>query len=852
MELRPDHQFDPFAPGADAYDEEADDVVNSIDWNDPSSFFKAIGAGTGGLPMPDIKSAPDVRREATTRSTKIYESYELLHEILQRHEATIRKRWLKKTRPQRLKILLNVWPNMPAMHRPDFEAFRKESEADRDRATKYRDYYLWPYINQEDLLNTKTLPLLLNARGRHPPSHFAAADIGAMRLGLVSKAVVPIFLNQYVMMFNGMTENTLEYGKLVGWDEHPDAFDWMHTQKQFIPGEGLLVLEVQERLLNALVQCCLQLLHDIPESHLTSDSFPILPEPALKPESEITGFESLGIMATEAPYRVPAQLDLRLIESLLSARASAAEDHLWALREDPDYFQRTVLDAQDHRQEMLKDTMGRNHPVFSHGQRDVLWARVLGSVVLEAYINLELFSELSSQARNLASMQEKYAGDISPSKDLPEEYLEALLRFQFFVNQTAKGPLGTLKFTAVASPPLRRLFVREPPLDYQSPRIQVILKPGVKMDKKEEQLIWLLRTLWEDGHGLFLASMPLVVDEIERLIQSEPFARELLSSKITATIGDLSILSQCLNQLSLYHPWARSFESDSVDREESFKKDYAERTQSWAKIIAATHEKSISSRAVALGQPTGGRFNYPVDKRRTRENVEALRKAEANLDAFWVSIDHVIIAKAGELRDSAVRNLLSQPRILRRTREWVEPEGPPVPAQHEEIDLDPYTSYQPISKFYVPPSPKDLDVQKSKTKVKTRGKARPPTPPTEAEVLTQPNPVDPQPSFPVDARALKVFRTVFHNPAATSTPGEIPWNDFLHAMTSVGFTVMKLYGSVWQFQPTKLDVERNIQFHEPHPRGKLPFTTARQYGRRLNRAYGWFGRMFVLADKAGK
>ena len=115
--------------------------------------------------------------------------------------------------------------------------------------------------------------------------------------------------------------------------------------------------------------------------------------------------------------------------------------------------------------------------------------------------------------------------------------------------------------------------------------------------------------------------------------------------------------------------------------------------------------------------------------------------------------------------------------------------------------------------------------------------------------MLQPNTIDPQPSFAVDARALKVFRTIFFNPAVTSTPGEITWNDFLHAMTSVGFTVMKLYGSVWQFQPTKLDVERSIQFHEPHPRGKIPFTTARRYGRRLHRAYGWFGEMFTLSAK---
>lgn len=553
-------------------------------------------------------------------------------------------------------------------------------------------------------------------------------------------------------------------------------------------------------------------------------------------------------MAAEAPYRVPAELDLRLIESLLAARASAAEDHLWALRKNPDYFLKAIFDAQDHRQEMLKDTRGMSHPVFTHDQRDVLWARVIGSVVLQAYLYLEVFVELSSQAKKLASMQRKYARDISPSKDLPDEYLEALLRFRFYVNHAAKGPLGALKFKTAASPPLRKFFVREPPLDYQSPKIRGIFNSGAKMDKVEEQLIWLPRTLWKDGHELFLATMPLVVDEIERLIEPEPNARELLSSQITGVVGDLSILSQCLNQLGFYHPWARTFEDEAAERDETLQKEYAERTHTWNKIIAAIHEKNILSRAVTLGQPTGGKFHYPVDKRRTRENVEALREAEGNLDAFWVSIDHIIIAKACE---SAVRKLLSQPRILQRTREWVEPQKlpPGESAQKKAIDADQYTWYQPISKFYAAPSPKDLDIQMPKNKVKTRGKARSVKCQTEAEILTQPNPVDPQPSLAVDARALKVFRTVFFNPSTTSTPGEVPWNDFLHAMTSVGFTVMKLYGSIWQFQPTGLDVERSIQFHEPHPRGKLCFRIARQYGRRLNRAYGWFGGMFILAEK---
>lgn len=63
MEPRPDFQFDPFSPGATAYDDvEAD--LDGIDWNDPASALKAIGGGgPGGLPFPETLVAG--RRSST-------------------------------------------------------------------------------------------------------------------------------------------------------------------------------------------------------------------------------------------------------------------------------------------------------------------------------------------------------------------------------------------------------------------------------------------------------------------------------------------------------------------------------------------------------------------------------------------------------------------------------------------------------------------------------------------------------------------------------------------------------------------------------------------------------------------
>lgn len=142
------------------------------------------------------------------------------------------------------------------------------------------------------------------------------------------------------------------------------------------------------------------------------------------------------------------------------------------------------------------------------------------------------------------------------------------------------------------------------------------------------------------------------------------------------------------------------------------------------------------------------------------------------------------------------------------------------------------------------------DHEHVRTKTKTKGVPKPlreDEPP--AHVVPPSEQPDEQPTFSLDARALKVFKTILFNPSASSTPGEVPWLDFVYAITATGFEAEKLYGSVWQFKPTQLDVERSIQFHEPHPSGKIPYRTCRNHGRRLNRAYGWTGENFVLAAK---
>ncbi|KAB5518728.1 hypothetical protein GE09DRAFT_1294017 [Coniochaeta sp. 2T2.1] len=787
LEARNDHMFNPFVPHP-----ELDDV--------------------GGLALPKVLKPAEARRDAAGSVNRVLANQRLLQQILERHEAVIQRRWEKKGGKQRLEILLKAWgDDIPPTHRPDFAAWRSDRTA-----------FVWPYVNRKDLVKPRALLLMLKARGRNHPSVFAAADADATCFGRVTMAVVPIFLNEHVMIMNGVTQDG-DYGKLVAWEDHPDAFEWMTSRKQCLPGEGLLILEAQDRLLQFLVECCRLILHDIPADRLAAEA-----------AEAAAGFASLAVMAEEAPYRVPQNLDLARIEGLLAARKADAEDHVWALREDPGYFTDSLYEMRDHRLEMLKDVNGQAHPTTKPLREGILWSRVIGNVLVEAHFQLELFSELHAQAKQPRDLQRRHPNRIKPGEDLPGPYLDALLRFGHYLNQMAKGYMSQLKTAFPASPPMRAFFAPDAPVPATSSHIRAMTRPGAKKDGVTSQLLWLLQTLWEDGHNLFLARLPTVVDELDRLLKSEPRAAELVSPYVARLIGELSVVSECLRQLDLFQPWADTFDAELTGRADALKKDFAERTRTEALVL---------------------KFEYPVSKCRIQATVDRMRAAEAALDAFWAGADELVHATAGDLRGTALDHLLSQQsRLLQRTPEWVPPAAKahkkqPEPANAEllgqgfsDLRLTPGT---------MPPSARRevlAELQPIKTQPKTRG---PPAIPSSASSsspmppLLSPVQADVQPTFSVSQRALKVFRILFFDPEANTTPGEVAWTDFLQALREVGFAARKLYGSVWHFQPSRLDVDRSIQFHEPHPRGKIPFLVARRHGRRLARAYGWGGGMFT-------
>lgn len=62
---------------------------------------------------------------------------------------------------------------------------------------------------------------------------------------------MPSYLSGYTMLLAG--QHTQEaYGRMMSWDDDPRAFDMMSKGTGLQPGEGLQVMEIQQRKMQFL------------------------------------------------------------------------------------------------------------------------------------------------------------------------------------------------------------------------------------------------------------------------------------------------------------------------------------------------------------------------------------------------------------------------------------------------------------------------------------------------------------------------------------------------------------------------------------------------------------------------
>ncbi|KAF2844086.1 hypothetical protein T440DRAFT_356248, partial [Plenodomus tracheiphilus IPT5] len=128
------------------------------------------------------------------------------------------------------------------------------------------------------------------------------------------------------------------------------------------PEIGMVILEVQDRILDFLVKCAKVILNGIPEHELLTETYPIqghLPPLGRQTETERVTIPSLS---EEGPYQVPHAMDFDALLSIVEAKRSECEDAMWSLRENPGYFAEMAMSRAEHKQESVLDLNGKEHP----------------------------------------------------------------------------------------------------------------------------------------------------------------------------------------------------------------------------------------------------------------------------------------------------------------------------------------------------------------------------------------------------------------------------------------------------------------------------------------------------------
>ncbi|EMD58813.1 hypothetical protein COCSADRAFT_41383 [Bipolaris sorokiniana ND90Pr] len=803
---------------------------------DIPNFFKHL---PGNIPKPSAFLTPkDVEKEARARAAKLFQHRDLLEKIVERHEETIRTRWGKKTRSQKRKVLLEAWPGMSSEHRPDVAAWKKHSTSDTKEA------YMWPYINLEDLTKTKTLLIMLHYRGRNQPHEFVRSDLEQAALGEASGATMRGFLDEYTMLFADR-KTPKSYVKLISWDDDDDAFESMTNGIGMHPGHGLQALEIQERIWSFLVKCCQILLQDI--QSMTKS--PVLPNPG-PPITQDLDVASLQIKSFEAPYRTPTHLDFARLKTLASEERNWREEHLWSLREDPSYFAEMMHEQAEHRPEMLLDTLRNEHPLLKEPGRPLFWNRVIGNVVIQAYFGFATFDEVLKQINNVANIYEKRKATLKPDEDLPADLLSAFQHLRFLLGAARTDIVNCLKIELFASPPLRP-FCRREPHDPKSDVIRSAYCPPLQ-EHAVHRLMPLFDILFDDQQ-LFVFGLHTVTDEIERLTAKDPAVAALLTPRIASRLSSLSVVSECLQQIHFFQPWARKIEDGMDSKACELQKQYNRTFKGWLPILNAKFE---GSQIYRYADPTDGKFNYPTDRRQNKQNVETMRESEANLDILWRAVDRHYRSRSANSQHDMVAHMLRSNRKIQRTPVWVEPGKKKRRRRKKVTIVEPpmVHLYRPSSSVYQEFSKPitgdfvDVALDEPSVESKTDGDV---APGSKAETPTSaPDEATEHPeTFAVGKRSHRVSSNISHSLSDPNQPAEVPWNDFMHAIVNMGFSAEKPHGSTWSFAPRKIGLraENSIQFREPHVSSDIPFLWAKRIQQRLARAYGWVGGVFKAA-----
>lgn len=500
------------------------------------------------LPVPKDLTVKQIRTHATSFSHSIFSDWTQLNAILKRFEATIRKRWLRKTTKQRRELLLKVRPTIPHVHRPDFEGFRNQGNARVSRAiTCSADAHLTPYINLQDLQQGHNLLQILHSRGRNTPILFASTDAGKAHLGY-GWAEEPEQDDIAMLLSVGVTAQTpRQYGALVPVSKLPRRIGVTHS---FAPVYGLLTLEIQQSIYTFLLQCAQQILHDIHPPEFRRTPHAPMPEPLLNPKGV---WDTVSTHTLEADYRTPQDISLSRMALLINGRRLAAEDHICSLREDLGYFLEHLKEWREHH--------------FSNGCDSPLnWAVIAGQVFANALDSWQKWTWISVLLGWVRPIHQQVAAAIEGGTRLAEWDEHTWAALEETIALMIRKPMQNIEIMFPTTSGLRNVMKRPHRFGTCSTEKDGCIRGAengwhIKSTASHAQrracrIFHILSGLNEDQ--LALHGLRAVVQEAHHMLEHDAEVSQLIDSWLLTDFFDLAVLVDLQDRIAQFHPFSKS------------------------------------------------------------------------------------------------------------------------------------------------------------------------------------------------------------------------------------------------------------------------------------------------------
>ena len=756
----------------------------------------------------------------------------------------------------------------------------KKLDETKYRVDQWKDHYILPSINLEDLSITKNLLLFMHSRGRNSPGLFATADFKSIHVGLYTTDIELPYVKGTTIILNG--DDPITYGRLHPCGDNNDMFIEIAANRGTLLGAGILIMTIQVgqfqtclvllslvpgleiflalkpvgdltcnsptstlemltsnlekvRILEFLQRCAELILHDIA---LEDPSHPLQPDPGeVVLANEESQHTSLLTEVLEASYRVPPRYDMSRLRSFVFAKRDEYLDQIWNLRENPVYFKEAMMEWAEHRHEQVRIADGTASPQLGKNE---WWEKIINTVVSDAYTSFHAWDCLSKHVEDLAALKDTYDGHTHDSTT-PKDHTDAVQYLEFLVVQALRRSIVKWKDGLAASPQLRKHFA----IDRESGEGY----PKVPWELEKDKFLWLMEIpLFDD---LFRLCVSGVMDAIEWMLCTNQQNRKRLTPWLVAVLSELSLLGELQRQLGLLNQ--RPVHTERASSRAKCVKEYTKQFYAETDDLDRAYTVLDELELVPFAMPFD-KFNYPCHRRRTETTTRTMQEAEKALDKFWQHIDVHSVSTCGKSFHELF-NLEFEERKLARTPDWSDDEAPrPTPNRNiiAEASLEDHLAATLHFEQHNEPPESRETVVTPKQKIKTRGTPAE-SPPSQDPSITHEADTshEDHPKIAVSKRAMKTFSTLFFDDSHDAPPGELPWTEFLHAMASAGFTSQKLNGSAWIFETTNSAIiaRRSIIFHEPHPIAKIQYKIARVFGRRLNRAYGWTADTFERAKK---